>query len=150
MNENSTPSVSLKDFLISLIAENEKRFNERLDSLEKIINQGNVDAKSAVKTAMEAQEKATTTAFSAAKEAVLKTEGSTEKTFDALRKEMEMRFNAFNKMIDNLSNDIARLRESRVEVTGRSDTMKNIGFAAMSIFALLIALGTMLSQIFKK
>ena len=142
--------VPLKEFLVTIIAENEKRYNERIDTLEKIINKGSQDAKDAVKTAIDAQEKAVSAALSAAKEAVLKAEVASEKRFDGIRLEMDRSFAAFNKITDSISREISGLRESRAGNEERSDGMKSIGVAIMSVFAVITSLGTLLVLILKK
>ena len=101
----------MKEFFGLLIKEGEKRFDERLNSIEKLINNNSLEAKEAVKAALDAQEKATTVALTATKEANVKAEISADKRFDSLNSN-------FMESLSVIRIDLASLRESRSEMHG--------------------------------
>lgn len=121
--ENTAKKVDLKDYVTELIANNDRRYEERFDSIEKIVKQGSQEAKEAVKSALDAQKEAVNAALTAAKEAVTKAEVASEKRFDSVnefrstladqqrslmpRAEAEIVFKSMSERLDKIENKIA-------------------------------------------
>jgi len=52
--QNSTEQVGLKEFFTSIISISDKRFEDRYNALEKLINKNSQESKEAVKSALDA------------------------------------------------------------------------------------------------
>lgn len=135
------------DGMDRLYEERDRRYEDRFKAQE-----------TAVAAALAAQEKLTAAAFAAAKEAVLKQENS-QSSYNAghndlsrkmenqyatmlPRQEADNRFKSFEEKYEDLKKEVANLRESRSEGTGRRDqtnwfltSLLAIGAAIMGFFA---------------
>lgn len=75
---------SVKEHFTKVIAEVDRRYEERFEAQEKAVNTALVASEKAVQAAFVAQEKAVTAALIAQKEAVIKAENSAEKRFESV------------------------------------------------------------------
>ena len=135
--------VGLKEFFVEIMASSDKRFVDRYESLEKLINKNSTEAKEAVKSALDAQEKAVNVAMTAAEKAVQKAEIAAEKRFDNFAEN-------YTKNLDRISADIKSLSESRSGNVGKEEGTKNLTAIVFSIAAILIAIVTVFIDFFKK
>lgn len=128
-------SISLKEHFTAIMKERDNSFNERFDSLEKLINNNSKEAKEAVKSALDAQEKNTNAAFNAAKEAVQKAEVAAEKRYDNFAEN-------YTKGLEGIATQVVELREFK---SGR----KEAGITLSNVILTLIALGALLANFLK-
>lgn len=141
MSEN-TEQVGLKEFFTSIIAVSDKRFEDRYESLEKLINKNSNESKEAVKSALDAQEKAVNVAMAASEKAVLKAEIAAEKRFDNFAEN-------YNKNLERISIDLKSLSESRGVGMGKDEGMKNLGTFIAAAIAILISVSSIIIDFFK-
>lgn len=140
--------VSLKEYLETLIANNDKRYEQRFN-----------DTKIAVDAALIAADKAVAAALAGQKEAVTKAEVAAEKRFESVnefrntlsdqqrlllpRLEAETKFDFLTKVIDGNTKEIANLRESRSQTEGKGIGNRELiayVVAALSIIGALSAI----------
>lgn len=129
--------VGLKEFFTSIIAISDKRFEDRYEALEKLINKNSQESKEAVKSALDAQEKAVNVAMAASEKAVLKAEIAAEKRFDNFAEN-------YNKNLERISIDLKSLSDSRSAGSGKDEGVKNLVTVIISAIAILIAASSMI------
>ena len=135
--------VTLKEFFLSIVAISDKRFEDRYESLEKLINKNSQEAKEAVKSALDAQEKAVNAALAAAEKAVAKAEIAAEKRFDNFTEN-------YAKNLERISADLKSLGESRSGDAGKDTGLKNAGSIVTAVLALIIAAVSLILGLFGK
>lgn len=133
--------VTLKEFFTSIIEVSDHRFEDRYDSLEKLINKNSQEAKEAVKSALDAQEKAVNAALAAAEKAVQKAEIAAEKRFDNFAEN-------YTKNLQRISDDLKSLSESRSGLNGKDEGVRNLGTFIAAAVAILISVSAVLVDIF--
>lgn len=141
IEQDAHGNVSLKDFFTAILTASDKRFENRYDSLEKLINKNSTEAKEAVKSALDAQEKAVNAALAAAEKAVQKAEIAAEKRFDNFT-------DNYVKNLERISSDLKSLSESRSGDTGKNEGLKNAGSIVMAVLAMIIAATSLMVGLF--
>lgn len=135
--------VTLKEFFTSIIQISDQRFEDRYESLEKLINKNSQEAKEAVKSALDAQEKAVNAALAAAEKAVQKAEIAAEKRFDNFAQ-------SYSKDLERISQDLKALGEYKSSHNGKDEGIKNTGTLIAASFAIIISVGSVVIDLFKK
>jgi len=145
MDENGflEAQVSLKEFFTNMIISSDKRFEDRYESLEKLINKNSTEAKEAVKSALDAQEKAVNAALAAAEKAVQKAETAAEKRFDNFAE-------TYNKNLDRISQDLKNLSDYKSSNNGKDEGIRNIGGVITGIIGIIIAITAIVMGIIEK
>jgi len=142
LEKASCEQVGLKEFFESIIAVSDKRFEDRYNSLEKLINKNSQESKEAVKSALDAQEKAVNVAMAASEKAVLKAEIAAEKRFDNFAEN-------YNKNLQRISDDLKSLSESRSLNSGKDEGTAKLGTFIVSAVAVLVSISTMIMMFLK-
>ena len=140
--QNLVETVGLKEFFTSIIDISDKRFEDRYNALEKLINKNSQESKEAVKSALDAQERAVNVAMAASEKAVLKAEIAAEKRFDNFAEN-------YNKNLERISADLKSLSESRSMGSGKDEGMKNLGAFIAAAIAILISAASIIMGFFK-
>jgi len=140
--QNLVETVGLKEFFTSIIDISDKRFEDRYNALEKLINKNSQESKEAVKSALDAQERAVNVAMAASEKAVLKAEIAAEKRFDNFAEN-------YTKALDNISKQVGELREAKSGVSGEATGRKETGITLTNIILILIAAGALIANFFK-
>lgn len=134
-SEMSSDPISLKEFFTRIAADSDVRSDERYSSLEKLINKNSLEAKEAVQSALNAQEKAVNAALAAAEKAVAKAEIAAEKRFD------NFAFN-YTENLNRISGDLKKLGEQNSGRSGKDEGMsKMYGWIMAAILFLITIAG---------
>lgn len=142
-NDFLEQQVTLKEFFTKMISSSDKRFEDRYESLEKLINKNSTEAKEAVKSALDAQEKAVNAALAAAEKAVQKAEIAAEKRFDNFAEN-------YTKNLDRISLDLKSLSESRSGGNGKEEGYRSAGGIITGIIGMIIGITAIVLGIFDK
>lgn len=155
-------NVSVKEYILSIVDANDKRYAETFFRLEKTLELSSADQKEAVSAAFKAQQEAVNAALAAAKEAVNKAETASEKRFESVnefrstlsdqqknlmpRAEVETKFDYYNKSVESLNKEIASLRESRSSTLGKETGVKDFWGIIVGAIGICIGLAALLSK----
>lgn len=137
---SETESVSLKEFFTKIAEDSDRRFDDRYISLEKLINKNSLEAKEAVQSALNAQEKAVNAALAAAEKAVQKAEIAAEKRFDNFASN-------YSENMERTSEDIKDLKEKQSARGGKDEGISKMYGWIIAGIMLLIAVIEFFSKI---